>query len=418
MKAILFILLLTGIVGIARGEETYKDSLRQMLDTHRRIVASKSDLESSEANLKNAEGGWYPTVKATLNYGYEDRAGVKFKPNSNDISVEQLVWDFGATNAAIKKADLTVQSSHVSLDIAQQDLLLEGLSAYINLFRAKRALEYAKQSMDNIRKQTGMEESRVELGGGLPADVLQAKSQLAGTQARLVRARGALIAAENRYRNVFLQDPPLQIEKIPVPLEKLPLDLEVALQLARERHYDLRNAQLKAQIAHTEVDRTRSAQLFPSIKVVGQENYRTDANGIKGEWDDKLVKLETNYSFNLGLANIHAVDAAQSAALASEYRLKDTLLLVEEQVRNALQALETARDNAGHLQNQAHIVAEFLRLAREERLLGSRSLIDVLTGETNLINAQSDAVSAEADVAIAAFTLLKTVGGLEFDVLP
>ncbi|CAK0779291.1 hypothetical protein WCLP8_90002 [uncultured Gammaproteobacteria bacterium] len=43
----------------------------------------------------------------------------------------------------------------------------------------------------------------------------------------------------------------------------------------------------------------------------------------------------------------------------------------------------------------------------DELVLGLRSLIDVLSGETTLINAQSDAASAVADVAIAAFTLLK-----------
>ena len=87
--------------------------------------------------------------------------------------------------------------------------------------------------------------------------------------------------------------------------------------------------------------------------------------------------------------------------------------MVEEQVRNAWENLDTARQNAGYLENQVQIAGEFLRLASEERLHGRRSLIDVLSGETSLINAQSDAASAEADVTVAAFTLLRSSGLLD-----
>ena len=52
-------------------------------------------------------------------------------------------------------------------------------------------------------------------------------------------------------------------------------------------------------------------------------------------------------------------------------------------------------------------------MARRERQLGNRSLIDVLAGETALINASSDATSADTDVAIAVFTMLNVMGQLD-----
>jgi len=51
-------------------------------------------------------------------------------------------------------------------------------------------------------------------------------------------------------------------------------------------------------------------------------------------------------------------------------------------------------------------------LAREERKLDKRSLLDVLSGEVALINAKSDAVSAETDIAISVVTLLDAMGVL------
>ncbi|NQW02001.1 MAG: TolC family protein [Rhodospirillales bacterium] len=79
--------------------------------------------------------------------------------------------------------------------------------------------------------------------------------------------------------------------------------------------------------------------------------------------------------------------------------------------------METARINTEHLHNQANIAAEFLELARRERQLGNRSLIDVLAGETALINASSDAASADTDVAIAVFTLINVIGAITPDIV-
>ena len=80
-------------------------------------------------------------------------------------------------------------------------------------------------------------------------------------------------------------------------------------------------------------------------------------------------------------------------------------------------AVQAARDNAEQLHNQADIAAEFLELARKERQLGNRSLLDVLAGETALINASSDAASADTDVTIVAFTLLSVMGKLSPNVV-
>ena len=71
--------------------------------------------------------------------------------------------------------------------------------------------------------------------------------------------------------------------------------------------------------------------------------------------------------------------------------------------------------NALFLRNQANISGEFLRLARKERRLGRRSLLDVLSGETVEINASSDATNAENQVIVAAYNMLFVMGDLKVE---
>ena len=86
-------------------------------------------------------------------------------------------------------------------------------------------------------------------------------------------------------------------------------------------------------------------------------------------------------------------------------------------LRTTWDGLNTAQQNAQFLTNQARISKEFLELARTERQAGNRSLLDVLGGETALINAQADAIAAKIEVLINSFTLLSLMGGLTIDVV-
>ena len=86
-----------------------------------------------------------------------------------------------------------------------------------------------------------------------------------------------------------------------------------------------------------------------------------------------------------------------------------------QMLRTTWDGLNTAKKNAQFLSNQARISQEFLELARKERKAGNRTLLDVLGGETALINAQADSIAARIEVLINSFTLLSLMGELTME---
>lgn len=94
-----------------------------------------------------------------------------------------------------------------------------------------------------------------------------------------------------------------------------------------------------------------------------------------------------------------------------QFRLDDEMIAGRDDVGQWL----ARTHDAAHLHNQANIAAEFLDLARKERDLGRRSLIDVLSAETALINASSDAASADTDIALSVYKILNVMGKLTLD---
>ncbi|MCG8619966.1 MAG: TolC family protein, partial [Desulfobacterales bacterium] len=67
------------------------------------------------------------------------------------------------------------------------------------------------------------------------------------------------------------------------------------------------------------------------------------------------------------------------------------------------------------LDQQADILKNFLELAKKERKMGTRSLLDVLNGEVNYINAQGTAIAAREDMKIAAYNLVFAMGQMDVE---
>ena len=130
-----------------------------------------------------------------------------------------------------------------------------------------------------------------------------------------------------------------------------------------------------------------------------------------------MFKIELTYALNLGLTNYDTFAAAGADVRAATDREIDARLSFEQQARDTWSNFERDKLNAEFLKNQANIAAEFLELARRERQLGNRSLIDVLAGETALINANSDATAAATDVMVDVFKIINIMGRLEADVV-
>lgn len=396
-----------------------------MLETNDRLIGAEADAEGARNAIEVARGSWYPTLTPTVNYGWERQN----KPSGSDdtsayrneysASLKQLVWDFGVANAGVGRATATYQQAESIRDGTRQGLMLEAVTAYINLVRTLKQLDFARESESNIRRQTGLEEAKVTLGSGLSSDVLQAKTQLAGAQANRVQSEFALAQAQNRFRNIFSK-PMNDVKTMALPrppLDRLPASLADALAIARTNSPAIKAAAFAVDAAKMQADSTRAQGFFPKVEVVGEAKSKRNVGGTLGNQEELLTKVEVSMPINLGMTAINSLKASESGIVAAERRLSDGRDRTEEQVGNAWENYVHQKARAAMLANQAVLANEFLELARKERQLGNRSLIDVLAGETALINAQSQAASAEADVVIAAYTVLAVIGGLEPDAI-
>jgi outer membrane protein, adhesin transport system len=397
------------------------DALRKLITRHDRIRAAQSDVDAAHESLLATRKTGTPTLDITAFYGHERQNKGQGVANTNlvtremDFKLTHLLTDFGATEALEEQAELALAQARVIRDATVQAIVLEGLAAHYQLAGARQTLRYARLSEQNIKRQTNLEDARVKRGAGLVTDALQAKAQLAGASALRVRAEGAMASARFRYQSVFggLPASTRSAVALPVPDEKLPASLAAGVDVALEKSHQLEVGRLLSEIARVETQRLKSSGYYPTLNLIAESKWKNDAAGTIGHQDEQIIRFEMTFPFKPGGAATDQVNASKQAYLASSQRLADARLQVREKVQVAWQQLRTARQVADQLRNQAELAAEFLGLARKERKLGKRSLIDVLSGEVALANARANAVAAENSLALAAWTLLSTMGTLD-----
>ena len=184
-------------------------ALKSVLSNHKTILATKNDINAAKLRVKQSRGGYFPSLDVTANWGHENI--IKYGPGNNTqlnardatAKVTQTISDFGVTKTAIKTSKLSLKQTEATEKQIKNDILLRAITAYLRVIQSRESVRYAVQSVSNIKKQTELEDAAVSAGGGLTSDVLQAKTQLAGAQARQIQFEGVLAASKHEFEYIF-----------------------------------------------------------------------------------------------------------------------------------------------------------------------------------------------------------------------
>jgi adhesin transport system outer membrane protein len=156
------------------------------------------------------------------------------------------------------------------------------------------------------------------------------------------------------------------------------------------------------------------AKLYgPSLNYSYKYSDKFNASAVAGFKTETLSKVELTFPLFAGFKHKEASEGSAASYMAQSERYTDEQIGIENLVRDSWQNVLTQQANAGYLQSQAKSAKDFLELARKERQMGRRSLLDILNGETAFINASSAAESAAVDAVLAKYALLAAMGKLD-----
>lgn len=392
-------------------------------NNHPLIAASAAQKTGAQQNYRASRGAFMPRVQLSAQAGFEEQN----RPNNINTSestetarlaITQRVFDFGATSGAIDASEARVDTAVAVENQTTQDIIQAGIQSYFGLVFAYERLQNAQESVDRIRRQQDVEQAKIDQGSGSRADFLQAQSQLLSAQSRAATEQGALEIAQNRYLQVFGKQAPsyASLLKQAKPSSALPESLAAAESLASSNAPAVIAASANLNAAKEELDSTK-ATYYPSFDLVGEAEYRSDAQAVIGEVTENRVFLRMQYDFDLGLTRRGQVGAARANQIAANNEKINQERVAIEAVRSAWTRYQTALINFQISEQQLQSATEFLQLAVRERELGKRTLRDILNGELVRLNAKTRLAGARTELTTTAFDILRATGQLSLEAI-
>ncbi len=398
---------------------TLSEILPPLLNKHELIKAAEARRNQAYQRIKQIVANKYPQLNLSvqgareyINFPGDIPRSIKTK-NIEAVTLEQLISDFGLTDATFREAKAAYEQAKAQLEAIRQQVMFQGALAFLNLIKTREQLKYALKSEKRIKDLTGMEEIMLKKGAGVSSNVLQVKARLAGARALRVRTEGEYILAKNRFKSIFKYlptDEEIATFTLPRDVEKkLPPSLNEAIAWALKNNPKIRMGKFALQAARYAY-MARKRVFFPKLSLFGNLIRRENDDGITGIRKDAVLGIKLDYNIFAGGRDLATRNMAYSSMISTQEQLQNLKNKVEEEVRNAWQNLLTYKANYKLLQNQANIVNAFLKLAIKERKLGTRTLLDVLSGELEYINAQSNAVASKVDTIAATYNLYYAMG--------
>ena len=278
---------------------------------------------------------------------------------------------------------------------------MRAVAAFLNVRRQIAFVQLRQNNVRVIGEQLRAARDRFEVGEVTRTDVSIAEARLASARSSLAAEQGALAQARAEYLAVVGAE--AANLSAPPPAPALPGSEAAARNVALGRHPDLLGAQRDVAAAELGIAVARAA-LRPELR--GTASY-----GIADDGDDQSsVGLSLRGPIYRGGALTSAIRQAQARRDATRGTLYTVSQQIVQDVSNAWAdlAVAVARVQASQQEVQAADLA--LRGAEEELEVGSRTTLDVLDLEQDLLDAQTNQVAAQIDRILSVYTVLSSMG--------
>ncbi|WP_163849215.1 TolC family outer membrane protein [Pseudooceanicola aestuarii] len=324
------------------------------------------------------------------------------------LSLDWLLYDFGASRLNVDIAKETVLASRAQLLALEQQVLLRGVAAYLEVRRAGQFLELRQSNLRLIRQELRAAQDRFEVGEVTRTDVSLTEARLAAAQSGVAQAQGDLMRAQVEYLAAVGHKPgTLAPATLPA---NLPATADAAAAVALRVHPQMDAARRQVTIADLAVA-VADASLKPQISLSSSLSL-TESLGSDTYSRGGSITIGAGGPVYAGgrLASVQrqALQRVESARAQLHVTSHD----IRQGASNAVVGLQVSESSIVSSREQVRAAELAFRGVRDEAALGARTTLDVLNAEQELLNARTNLISAQVDEKFARYQLLSAMGQL------
>lgn len=411
--------LLAGLSVFPAHAQTIEDALAKAYLNNPTLLAARAGLRSTDEAVPQALANWRPSIEVTGSIGAEvvdsntstetDRHQSR-RPKDIGISLTQPLFRGGRTLAATSGAENEVRAGRARLLDSEQNILLQAATAFLNVYRDQAVLKLNTNNEEVLGRQLEATRDRFEVGEITRTDVHQAEARLARSKADRIQSEGDLETSRANYLNIVGEPAPATLT-LPKRQFDLPGSAEEAVQVAVVNNPGVIAAEFSRRQSMDNVDEVWG-ELLPELDLTASSTRE-----LQGSTENST---RTSHEISLNLTvPIYQQGDVYSRLREARQDAAESMLNIDVERRDAAEAatqayksLDTARAqvDAFNTQIEANIVAH--EGVQREAAVGSRTVLDILDAEQELLDSRVSYVRAERDELVAVFELLTAMGRL------
>ena len=373
----------------------------------RALARPSPALTASNGPAWNRGGISGTALPSALASGTPDKV-VRTDPATLGLSITQPIYKGGQIEASLSQAENAVLAQRSTLLDAEQTVLLQAATAYLDVIQNQALLELQVNFEKFQKRDLEAFRDRFRVGEVTQTDVSLQEALFASATAARIAAEGILATTRAGYARLMGERPEKLVQ--PKLAIALPASLDETVALARGNNPKVVAARFSESAAKDAVD-IADAALLPSL-------------GLTASVARSLDRQKPN-DFNTGASVIATLTvpldngggaaksrAARQTASAARITIEQSLRAAQESAVTAWQSLATARASIASF--EAGVKANELAAEgmRQQVAVGASTVIDLLNTEQTLLNARVNLVKAHHDEEAAMFAVLSAVGQL------
>ena len=403
------------------------------------LQGQRAQQRATDELIPQALSNWRPSVvvsgnvtrtyddynPATFNkaFGYSNPYGTS---KGVGVQVTQPLYRGGKTTAQTSQATNLVNSGKSQLKATEQSVLLSAVQSYLDVVRDQATVDLTANNETVLKRQLDAEQDRFRVGEVTRTDVALSQSSYDQARAQHTTALGTLASDRATFQRVVGQAPGTLI--LPTFKYQLPAGLEDAVAEAEANNPNVIAAEFAERAARDAIDLNAGnglpqvsllgsySRTYPaangSIALLGGAVGTTPGFGAIDHLDVGSIEVLMNWQLYSGGLISSQVRQAKQTANQNLIAIEDAKRVARQTAISAWQQLQTARANIEAFSSQVSAAQIGAEGTRQQALVGTATVLDSLTAEQNLLQAQVSLVGAQHDALLDSFTLMASVGRL------
>ncbi len=422
-KLIMITLTAVSLCMSAQQKWTLKDCIDYAMKNNITLKQAELNKQSATEDRKQSEAALLPSLSASTNQslGYRpwqsssmstvtngtvnNKVSKTYYNGTYGVNASWTVWNGNQNHNQVKLNELTEQEAALTAQETANTIQEQIAQLYVQILYTNEAIIVNRQSLETSKKNEERGKQMVEVGKMSKADVAQLSAQRATDEYNVVEAEGLLAEYKLELKQLLELTGEHDFDiAIPTASDQQALAVIPTLTSVYEQALlsrpEIKSAELALQKSDVQLKIAKAGNL-PTISMTGGVGTSTSSNNSNG-WGQQI---KTNFDASAGVGvSIPLFDQRKTRTAKNKAQIQrdQALLDQQDQQKKLYHTIEgywlDAQTNQQKFRAASATVEseqQSYDLLSEQFNLGLKNIVELMTGKTNLLQAQQNKLQSK-----------------------